>query len=102
MGLIGLLHGPDLTAPTPAEDWKEATVDLLIPTYNEEKTIVLCLAAIKRQSLQPRQIIIYDDASNDRTIQHAQFYAELNHLNLKIMQRKHTEGKTPSVCWAAR
>ena len=102
MGLIGLLHGPDRTIPTPNEDWKKATVDLIIPAFNEEKTIVLCLASIKRQSLQPRQIILYDDASEDRTIQYAMFYAQMNQINLKIIPRKHTEGKTPSLYYAAQ
>lgn len=101
MGLIGLLHGPDRTIPTPAEDWKQATVDLLIPAFNEEKTIVLCLSSIMRQTLKPRKIYLYDDASTDRTIQYAQFYAQLNHIDLNVIQRKQTEGKTPSVFYAA-
>ena len=101
MGLIGLLHGPDETIPTPGEDWTKASVDLLIPSYNEEKTIILCLASIKRQSVQPRQILLYDDASTDRTIEFAQTYAQLNQLNLKVIRREKNEGKTPSVYYAA-
>lgn len=97
MGFIGLLHGADRTVPQPSEDWEKATVDLIIPSYNEEKNIVLCLASIARQSLQPRQIVIYDDASNDKTILYAQFYAQMKHINLKIIQRTHNEGKTPSI-----
>jgi glycosyltransferase involved in cell wall biosynthesis len=100
MGLIGLLHGPDRTKPTPADDWKMASLDLLIPTFNEEKTIILCLASIRRQTIQPRQIFIYDDASNDRTIQFAQYYATLNQLKLNIIKRPHNAGKTPSIHFA--
>lgn len=100
MGLIGLIHGPDRTTPTPTENWKEATVDLLIPSYNEETTIILCLASITRQTLQPRQILLYDDASTDNTLKYAQAYAELHQINLKIIRREHNEGKTPSVYYA--
>ena len=100
MGLIGLLHGPDRTIPTPNEDWKKATLDLLIPSFNEERTIVLCLASIQRQTIQPRQIYIYDDASSDRTLQFAKFYADLNQIDLKIIKREHNEGKTPSIHYA--
>lgn len=97
MGLIGLLHGPDKTIPTPPEDWKKATMDLLIPAYNEEKNIILCLASILRQTLQPRQIILYDDASTDKTTEYAQAYAQTKKINLKIIKREHNEGKTPSL-----
>lgn len=100
MGLIGLLHGPDKTIPTPKEDWRNASLDLLIPAYNEEKTIVLCLASIRRQTIQPRQVFLYDDASSDRTIQHAQLYAQMHNINLKIVHGKQTGGKTPSVYYA--
>lgn len=100
MGLIGLLHGPDKTVPTPNEDWKKATLDLLIPTFNEEKTIILCLASIGRQTIQPRQIFIYDDASNDRTLRFAKYYADLHKLDLNIIKRHHSEGKTPSIHYA--
>ncbi|MDP3558943.1 MAG: glycosyltransferase [Legionellaceae bacterium] len=101
MGLIGLLYGPDKTIPTPNQDWKKATVDLLIPSYNEEATILLCLDSITRQTLQPRQILLYDDASTDRTCQFARDYAQLHQINLKIIKRTHNEGKTPSVYYAA-
>ena len=100
MGLLGLLYGPDKTIPTPKDDWTKATLDLLIPAYNEEKNISLCLSSIKRQSLQPRQIFLYDDASTDKTIQYAQFFAELYAIPLKIIQRKHNHGKTPALYYA--
>lgn len=97
MGFVGFIHGADRTIPSPSEDWKNATMDLLIPSFNEEKNIVLCLASIARQSLQPRQILIYDDASNDKTVLYAQSYAQMMHINLKVIQRTQHEGKTPSV-----
>lgn len=97
ISFIGYMLGPDKTVPNPVENWKDATVDLLIPSYNEEKTIILCLSSIRKQSLQPRQIILIDDASPDRTVDFARMYAEEHSLNLKIIKRDHNEGKTPAV-----
>ncbi|STX29748.1 glycosyltransferase, family 2 [Legionella beliardensis] len=97
LSIIGLLRGPDKTVPTPAEDWRKATVDLLIPSYNEEKTIILCLSSLSRQTLKPRQIYIVDDASKDHTVTYARLFAEFKHLDIKIIKRELNEGKTPSV-----
>jgi len=101
IGLIGLIYGPDKTIPTPAEDWKKASFDLIIPSYNEEKNIVLCLASLRRQTLQPRNITLYDDGSEDNTIQYAKDYAALYNMNLKVIQREKKSGKTVSIFEAA-
>ena len=101
LGLYSLLHGQDRTKPTPADNWKLATVDLIIPAFNEEKNIVLCLSSIARQSLKPRQITLFDDASQDNTVLYATAYAKTNNINLKIVKRKQCIGKTPSLYFAA-
>ena len=44
LSTIGLIRGKDKSVPTPAKDWRKATVDVVIPALNEEKTIILCLA----------------------------------------------------------
>lgn len=101
MGVIGLLHGPDKTVPTPQENWRDATVDLVIPTHNEESNIVLCLASILKQTLKPKRVILFDDASTDSTVRYAKDYAQMAGLELTIMQRDHSEGKTPSINFIA-
>lgn len=97
LSLIGLLHGPDKTVSTPGENWKNATVDLVIPSYNEEKTIALCLASINKQTLKPRQIILIDDASPDRTVEFAKICAQQMNMPIKIITRSRNEGKTPGI-----
>ena len=72
LSAIGLMRGPDTTRPTPAEDWREATVDVIIPAHNEEENIVRCLASVLRQTLRPRQIVLVDDGSSDATAARAQ------------------------------
>ena len=52
LSTIGLIHGPDKTVATPAEDWREATVGVVIPALNEEKNIIFCLDSITRQMME--------------------------------------------------
>ena len=35
LSALGLVRGPDRTIPTPAEDWRRAVVDVIIPALNE-------------------------------------------------------------------
>ena len=43
-------------------------ISIVVPTYNEEKYIKLCLDSLHRQSLEPAEIIVVDNNSTDRTI----------------------------------
>jgi rhamnosyltransferase len=47
-------------------------VGLVIPTLNAGARWILCLDAIKRQSLQPHRLLVVDSASTDRTTEFAQ------------------------------
>ena len=57
LSIIGLVKGPDATIATPTEDWREAKVDVVIPAFNEEKGIVLCLESLASQTIRPNKII---------------------------------------------
>lgn len=102
LSLIGLLHGPDQTEPTPAEDWHQATVDVVIPALNEEKNITLCLASIARQTKRPKRIILIDDGSSDRTLELARDFCAANGLELTAVHRREPIGKTPTIKRQAR
>jgi len=95
--IIGLIHGPDKTVPTPPEDWKKAVVDVVIPAYNEENNIVFCLESILRQTFKPRRIILVDDGSTDNTCEYAENFAKINNLELTIIRREKSIGKTPTL-----
>lgn len=97
LSFVGLIHGPDRTIPTPAEDWREATVDVVIPALNEEHTILLCLASVFRQTVKPKRIILIDDGSADRTMELAKAFCEQNGVELLTVQRKEPIGKTPTI-----
>lgn len=97
MSILGLLHGPDKTVPTPAENWRDAVVDVVIPAFNEQKNIAHCLASISRQSLKPRNVILIDDGSSDRTLEYAKDMADILGLGLIAIRREKSIGKTPTI-----
>lgn len=45
------------------------TFSVVIPAYNEEKTIYDCVYSVINQTYQKRQVIVVDDGSNDQTSQ---------------------------------
>jgi glycosyltransferase involved in cell wall biosynthesis len=102
MSIVGFIRGPDKTVPTPAEDWRKATVDVVIPALNEEQNISLCLSSIARQTMRPRRIILIDDGSSDHTPQYAKEFGEINNIDIQIIQRKEPIGKTPTIKRQAR
>jgi len=102
LSTLGLMRGPDPTVATPAEDWRTAKVDVIIPALNEEDHIVLCLASLLRQTLRPRQIILVDDGSTDRTLEVAEAFCRFHHLNFVAIRRRAPIGKTPTIKRQAR
>ncbi|MCP5052819.1 MAG: glycosyltransferase family 2 protein [bacterium] len=97
LSLIGLVKGPDKTVPTPAEDWREAKVAVVIPALNEQKNIVHCLASLARQTRVPDSITLIDDGSSDNTINYAREFCRVNEIEVNIIKRKKAIGKTPTL-----
>jgi len=52
----------------------EPLVSIVIPTYNSEKTLPLCLESIKRQTYKNIEVIVVDSYSADRTVDIAERY----------------------------
>ena len=102
MSLIGLLTGPDKTKATPGDDIAGKTIDVVVPTYFEEKNVLLCLASLVRQTKQPRKIFLMDDGSKDATVDAAWKFGQANFLDIEIVQRQKSIGKTPSMKRQAR
>lgn len=102
LSAIGLLRGPDKTIPTPAEDWRMAVVDVVVPAYKEEDNIIHCLASLARQTVRPRQIILVEDGSKDQTVPRAREYAQAAGLDLVVIERNSSIGKTPTIKRQAR
>lgn len=52
----------------------EPLVSIIIPTYNSEKTLPLCLGSIRKQTYKNIEVIVVDNYSTDRTISIARKY----------------------------
>lgn len=102
LSAVGLLRGPDKTVPTPAEDWRTAVVDVVIPAYKEEDNIIHCLASLARQTVKPRHVILVEDGAKDQTVPRAREYATAAGLNLTVIERASSIGKTPTIKRQAR
>lgn len=104
LGALGLRRGPDPVVPTPAEDWRQARVDVVIAADGDQHRIVHCLAALQQQSLAPRRILLVDDAGGERdhTAQLAREFANANGLQLEIIVRHWRVGKVVTIKRQAR
>lgn len=97
LSVLGFIHGPDRTVPNPAEDWRQAKVMVVIPAFNEEANIALCLSSVAKQSKRPEMIVLVDDGSTDRTIEIAKAFCDANGLEILIIHRHELIGKTPTI-----
>ncbi|RNF83852.1 glycosyltransferase [Montanilutibacter psychrotolerans] len=97
LSTIGLLRGADKTVPTPADDWRAAVVDVVIPAYKEEDNIVHCLASLAQQTMGIRHVILVDDGGKDATVPRAREYAAAAGLDLVVIERARSIGKTPTI-----
>lgn len=97
LSIIGMLRGPDKTEPTPPEDWHDAVVDVVIPSLDEQANVVLALDSVHRQTKKPRNVILVDDGSSDRTVEYARAFAEQYDMPLTVINRRHPIGKTPTI-----
>ncbi len=99
LAALGHRRGPDPTVPTPAEDWRRAVVDVVIPVCSHQDTIIHCLASLLRQSRLPRRVLLVDDGGvrRDHAIQFAREVARANGLQLQTVVRTWAVGKTVTI-----
>jgi len=50
------------------DDYKEPFVSIIVPTYNEERNIAICLQSLKNLNYTNYEIIVSDGGSTDKTI----------------------------------
>jgi glycosyltransferase involved in cell wall biosynthesis len=97
MAMIGKLRGWDRTTPTPATNWREVVVDVVVPAKNEEKSIALALSSLFQQDFPIRNIVVFDDGSTDRTSAVVNRYQELSGREITLVTRPKSIGKTPAL-----
>ncbi|MFH1772010.1 MAG: glycosyltransferase family 2 protein [Candidatus Omnitrophota bacterium] len=70
-------------------------LSVIVPVYNEAKTIAKVIEEIKSVSLEiDREIIVVDDASTDST---KKILAELNDASVKVFFHEVNKGKTEAI-----
>ena len=97
LSLVGKLKGWDRTKPTPAFDWRAASVDVVIPAKNEASSVALCLSSLFSQDFRIRNVTLVDDASTDATVSVVGRYCELTGHQVEIVRREFPMRKTPAV-----
>jgi len=58
------------------------TISIVLTTYNGAKYLTKQLESLKNQTLQPTEIIVQDDCSNDNTVEIIQNYSQLPQIQL--------------------
>ena len=61
-------------------------VSVIIPTYNEETVIKICLDSLLKQSIKDFEIIVVDDGSTDKT---KEIIPEIKNNQIKIYSQNH-------------
>ncbi len=71
-------------------------VSVIIPTYNEEKNLTACIAALKKQTVLPGEILVGDGGSTDKTVQIAR-----DHGARVVLSKKRGAGHGRNIAAAA-
>lgn len=76
-----------------------SSLSIVIPARNEAGNLSKVLSSIKKQSVQPYEIIVVDDQSTDETVQVAQeFTVTISKTDLYNEDGSHKTGKS-AACW---
>lgn len=65
-------------------------ISVIIPVYNEERTIKACLESLGNQSLPPQEVILVDDGSTDKTLKILSKIRIITVIKvIKVIRQKH-------------
>lgn len=77
---------------------KSVAISVIIPVYNEQRTLARCLDSIYAQSIKNIEILCCDDGSTDKTLDILQEYAS-QYDNIKIFQQENRgAGAARNMC----
>ncbi len=83
---------------------QQADVSVVMPVYNSSATLTRALASVSAQTMQPREVIIVDDASSDDSVAAVRKYTD-NHPELPVNLIRHDKNRGAASArntgWAA-
>lgn len=68
------------------------SISVVVPVFNRADCIVRCLESVAAQTYPVSEIIVVDDASNDRTIEIVQDWSRRRHMPVKIIPHADNRG----------
>lgn len=71
---------------------KKKLVTVVIPAYNEEKTIASCIKSVLSQDYRPLEVLVIDDGSKDRTAEIAAGFR-----GVRVVRHSKNEGLASSL-----
>ncbi|UCC33965.1 MAG: glycosyltransferase [Candidatus Bathyarchaeota archaeon] len=72
-------------------------VSVVVPTYNEEDTILSKLEDLEKQDYPDMEIFVIDGASSDGTVRLAKKFSEESDLKVRLIEEKERGGKASSL-----
>jgi glycosyltransferase involved in cell wall biosynthesis len=63
-------------------------ISVIIPTYNEERSIQDCLGSLDKQKYSDFEVIVVDDGSTDETMERVNSFSSRN-FQLRVLKQKH-------------
>jgi len=66
-------------------------LSVVLPNYNHARYLPACLEAILRQSVQPFEIIVIDDASSDNSVEIVEGFAK-THGHIRLIRNERNQG----------
>ncbi len=72
------------------------SLSVVVPNYNHAKYLEVSLSAILRQSIQPLEIIVLDDASTDNSLEVIRRFAAQNPI-IRLVQNEKNLGVMPNL-----
>lgn len=104
LAMLGHRRAADPTVPTPAEDWRRAVVDVVIPVCRHQDTIIQCLASLLVQTRLPRRVLLVDDGGveRDHSLLLAREFARANGVRLDTVARGWSIGRAVTLKRQAR
>lgn len=99
LAMLGHVRPADPTVPTPAEDWRHAVVDVVIPVCGHQDTLIHCLASLLIQTRLPRRVLLVDDGGveRDHSLQLAREFARANGVQLETIARGWSIGRVVTL-----